>query len=83
MQYLGRTPPPPLDEFIERIWYCSEAPPQAGGRALTSGGALDLIVNLFDAEVRVWDSANPGAARTFSGAVVRGAAMRSFSIGPT
>jgi hypothetical protein len=48
MEYVGRTPAPPLDRYIERIWYCSDAPLHASERVLPGGGTLDLVVNLAE-----------------------------------
>jgi AraC-like DNA-binding protein len=80
MEYLGRTPPPPLDAFIERIWYSANAPPLARERVLPGGGAVDLVVNLVDDEIRISDPDDPGSVRRCSGAVVRGTSTRSISI---
>jgi AraC-like DNA-binding protein len=80
MEYLGRTPPPPLDAFVERIWYCSDAPPQARERVLPSGGSVDLVVNLVDDEIQIHDPDKPGSVRGCSGAIVRGSATRSFFV---
>jgi AraC-like DNA-binding protein len=80
MQYLGRTPSPPLDTFVERIWFCSDAPPQARQRVLPGGGNVDLIVNLVEGDFRVADPEHPGLVRDYSGATIRGTTTRSFLI---
>jgi AraC-like DNA-binding protein len=80
MEYFGRTPSPPLDRFIERIWYCSDVPPHARERVLPGGGTIDLVVNLAEDEIRICDPDNPGLVRVCSGAVVRGTSTRSFVI---
>ncbi len=82
MQYFGRTPAPPLDAFITRIWYCSDAPLHAQERVLPGGGAVDLIVNLASDAIRTHDPANPGALRARSGAIVSGAHTRSYLVDP-
>lgn len=82
MQYLGRTPAPPLDRFIERIWYCSDAPPHARERVLPSGGSLGLAINLVDEEFQIFDPDNPGSVRAHAGALVCGAYTRSYSYDP-
>lgn len=53
MQYLGLTPSPPLDTFVERIWYCSDTPPHARERVLPSGGSLGLAINLVESELQI------------------------------
>lgn len=80
MQYLGRVPAPPLDAFVERIWYCSGVPPHTRERVLPSGGAIGLAVTLVEDEVRIEDPANAGTLRIRSGAIVSGAHTRSFMI---
>jgi len=82
MEYLGRTPSPPLDQFIERIWYCSDAPLHASERVLPGGGTMDLVVNLAEHAIRTYDPADGGAARAHSGAVVAGTRTRSYLIDP-
>lgn len=82
IEYLGRTPPPPLDAFIERIWYCSAASPHARERVLPGGGALDLVINLAEDEIRIYDRDDPGSVRAHSGAVISGTHTRSYLIDP-
>jgi AraC-like DNA-binding protein len=81
MEYFGRSASPPLDAFIERIWYCSDAPLHARERVLP-GGSVDLVVNLAEDKIRIYDAANPALARAHSGAIVRGTSTRSFLIDP-
>jgi AraC-like DNA-binding protein len=81
MEYLARIPPPPLDAFIQRIWYCAVAPPPGLERVLP-GGAVDLIVNLAEDEVRIGDPASPASLRVLPGAVIGGTHTRSFLVDP-
>lgn len=81
MEYFGRTPAPPLDQFIERIWYCSDAPTHTRERVLP-GGNVDLGINLAEDEIRIYDPADPESVRTYSGAIVLGTATRSFFVDP-
>jgi AraC-like DNA-binding protein len=82
MEYLGRAPSPPLDLFIERIWYCSDAPLHARERVLPGGGTLDLVVNLAEHAILTYDPADGGSARRHSGAVVAGTRTRSYLVDP-
>jgi AraC-like DNA-binding protein len=85
MQYVGRTPSPPLDAFIERIWYCSDIPADprhSRERTLPGGGTLDLIVNLAEDENRIYDLDSPETPRTFASAVVAGTTTRGFFYDP-
>jgi AraC-like DNA-binding protein len=81
MQYVGRTASPPLDAFVERIWYCSGAPLHTRERVLPGGGAVDLLVNLAEDQIPS-DPANPAAVRAHSGAVFRGTSTQGFTYDP-
>jgi AraC-like DNA-binding protein len=80
--YLGRAPAPPLDAFIERIWYCSDSPEHTLERVLPGGGALDLIINLVEDEIRTYDPVNPSLVRVRSGSVVSGTCTRPYLCDP-
>lgn len=77
VEYFGRSASPPLDAFIERIWYCSGVPPRRM-RVLPGGGVLDLVVNLGDDEIRIYDPTDPSFERNCTGAFFRGTSTRSF-----
>ena len=55
MEYVGRTPSPPLDAFVERIWYCSDATLGARERVIPGGGTIDLVVNLAEDAIRTYE----------------------------
>jgi AraC-like DNA-binding protein len=85
MEYLARIPSPPLDSFIKRLWYCSDTsvrPATSAPERVLPGGHVDLVINLADDQIRVYDPANPGTPRSLSGAVVRGTSTRSFLTDP-
>lgn len=69
-------PRPPLDEYVDRFWLCSDTPAHARERILPSG-TIELVINLCDDEIRIYDSAQPDVCRRYSGAVVSGP-YRSF-----
>lgn len=78
--YHSRAPRPPLGEFIERLWYCSDAPAHECERILPSG-TVELVINLRDDEIRIGDpsEADP-PVRRYSGAVLSGPYGRYFAI---
>lgn len=78
MEYVGRTPSPPLDAFVERIWYCSDATLGARERVIPGGGTIDLVVNLAEDEIRTYEPEDAGRARVHSGTLVLGTSTRSF-----
>lgn len=81
MLYRSHTPPPPLGDFIERFWICSDAPPHRRERILPSG-TIELVVNLREDEIRIYDPSNTDHCTRMSGAIVSGAYSRFFVIDP-
>ncbi|HEX6902485.1 MAG TPA: helix-turn-helix domain-containing protein [Thermoanaerobaculia bacterium] len=81
MLYHARPPAPPLAGFVERFWMCSDAPPHDRERILPSG-TVELVVNLRDDEIRIYDPSRPDRCKRFSGAVVSGTYSSFFVIDP-
>jgi AraC-like DNA-binding protein len=82
MSYLVRAPSPPLARFIERIWYCSDVPSHSRERVLPGGGNVDLIVNLVEDEIRIYDADDPQSVKARAGSFVSGTSTRSFFCDP-
>jgi AraC-like DNA-binding protein len=74
-------PGPPLDAYIDRFWLCSDAPPHPRERILPSG-TIELVINLGDDEIRVYDPSQAARPRRYSGAVVSGPYRSCFLIDP-
>lgn len=81
MIYGSYTPPPPLADYVERIWQCSDVPSHQPLRILPTG-TLELVINLRDDEVRVYDSVQSDRCDRFSGAVVAGPYKECLKIDP-
>ncbi|HSG39750.1 MAG TPA: helix-turn-helix domain-containing protein [Thermoanaerobaculia bacterium] len=81
MLYRSHAPVPRLAGFVERLWACSDAPPHSRERILPSG-TIELVVNLRDDEIRVYDPSDPDRCKRCSGAVVSGAYSEAFVIDP-
>jgi len=79
MFYRSTIPGPPLDTFIENLWCLSDAPRHARERILPSG-TLELVINLHEDELRIYDSEHAQSCRRLSGAIVSGAYRRFFDI---
>jgi AraC-like DNA-binding protein len=75
------TPGPPLDEFVDRFWFCSDTPSHPRERILPSG-TVELVINLTDDEIRIFDPAQPNSVRRYPGAVVSGPYSNFFLIDP-
>src|SRR5262245_46113056 len=74
-------PGSPLNEFVERFWLCSDAPPHQRERILPSG-TIELVINLREDEIRIYDPSHPDRCARYSGAVVSGTYSRFFVIDP-
>ena len=81
MFFRSHSPTPPLDAFVERLWFCSDAPPHARERIVPSG-TVELVFNLHENEIRIYKSTQPEAFARFSGAVFSGTYSRFFLIDP-
>ncbi|HEV2615170.1 MAG TPA: AraC family transcriptional regulator [Candidatus Acidoferrales bacterium] len=65
-------PIPALSDFVENLWlYKGFASPRLKERIFPSG-TFELVINLRDDELRIYQAAHPGECRRFSGAIVSG-----------
>src|SRR5262245_17204229 len=74
-------PGPPLDEHIDRFWFCSDTPSHPRERILPSG-TVELVINLTGDEIRIYDPSHPAHPRRYPGAVVSGPYSNFFLIDP-
>lgn len=72
-------PRPPLAALVDHLWHLRDAPEHARERILP-GGTLELVFNLAEDEVRVYDGAGELPCRRLPGAVVSGVFSRCFVI---
>jgi AraC-like DNA-binding protein len=79
LEYLSYRPGPPLEGFVENLWFLSDAPLHARERILPSG-TLELVINLHEDEFRIYDAAELRPPRRFTGAIVSGAYRGPFII---
>jgi AraC-like DNA-binding protein len=75
--YLRQSPGPPLDQFVECFWMLTGAQTARKERILPSG-TTELVVNLRENEMRIYDSARPERCQRFRGAILSGAYSRPF-----
>ena len=71
-------PGPPLDEFVDSFWIAANAQAPRKERILPSG-TFELVLNLRDDEIRVYDPAELHRCRRLSGAVLSGTYSRAFA----
>src|SRR6516162_6412791 len=74
-------PGPPLDKYIDRFWLCSDTPSHPRERILPSG-TVELVINLSEDEIRIYDRCDPARPRRYPGAVVSGPYSNFFLIDP-
>lgn len=77
MLLLSHKPPPPLDQFVEYLWFLSDSPPHARERIVASG-TIELVIDLRSDEFRIYDPLRPDVPARLSGAVVSGPYSRCF-----
>src|SRR5262249_1662692 len=75
------TPGPPLDEYVDRFWLCSDTPPHPAERILPNG-TVQLVINLSDDEIRIYDAPASARPRRPPGAAVAGPYRNFFRIAP-
>jgi AraC-like DNA-binding protein len=78
MQYRAYRPGPPLAELVAYMWALQDVPVHSLERIVPSG-TLELVVNLHDDSLRIYDPSTR-TWRRHSGAVVSGAYGRFFVI---
>jgi AraC-like DNA-binding protein len=80
MLHLSYAPVWPLLDFVEDFWfYDGYTQPHFKERILPSG-TIELVINLRDDELRIYDATQPERCNRFSGALVSGAYGRFFVI---
>jgi AraC-like DNA-binding protein len=78
VEYQRHRPGPPLAPFVAYLWSLHDAPLHSTERIVPSG-TLELVVNLNEGAVRIYDPCS-AVWRRYSGAVVSGAYKRFFVI---
>jgi AraC-like DNA-binding protein len=74
------TPAPPLSLFVEDFWLYDNYEPRHARERILPSGTVELVINLIDDELRVYDRVRPGVCERFSGAIVSGTYDRFFVI---
>src|SRR5262245_21141970 len=79
MKYVSIAPTAPLAEFIERFWYSCDATPHQKVR-IVPNGTMELVFNLHEDELGIYDTEQPGSYKSFSGAFFSGAYARPLFV---
>jgi len=75
-RYLPRSP---LDAFVDYLWHVQDAPAHARERILPNGTS-ELVFNLTEDEIRIYDGSSLEPCRSLSGSLVSGVFSRFFVI---
>lgn len=78
--YCTHRPGPPLDRFVEQLWYWEGLPPAHAKDRLMPRGTCGLMINLAEDETRIYGGAGDAALQRLPGAVLIGAYARYFTI---
>lgn len=78
--YCTHRPGPPLDRFVEQLWYWEGAPLAHARDRLLPSGSSGLIINLFEDETRCYGGPGDDVVERLPGAVLCGAYSRYFVI---
>ena len=78
--YCTHRPGPPLDRFVEQLWYWEGVPLAHAKDRLLPNGQCGLIINLFEDETRSYSGAGDDRIERYPGAVLCGAYSHYFVI---
>lgn len=78
--YCTHRPGPPLDRFVEQLWYWEGAPLAHAKDRLLPSGRSGLIINLFEDETRCYRGPGDDVVERLPGAVLCGSHSRYFVI---
>ena len=80
MLYRSYRPASPLADFIEDFWFYDDYRPTHLKERILPSGTIELVINLRDDELRIYDRLRAGSCERFSGAIVSGTYARFFVI---
>jgi AraC-like DNA-binding protein len=80
MFFLGHKPLPPLSDFVDLLWLYEgyEVPHQK--ERLLPDGSVELVINLAEDSIRVYDQHDPRRSTTIPGCIVSGPRSEFFVI---
>ena len=78
--YRAYTPQPPLAEFVDKIWLYEGFEHKHTRERRLPDGSIELIINLHEDTIPVYDPQNTNQFQTFRGTVICGAHSESFII---
>ena len=80
MILLAHKPLPPLSEFVDVLWLCQAYDVPHEMERLLPDGTVELVINLREDRIRIYDSHHPERFHTIPGCVVSGPRSEFFVI---
>lgn len=80
MLYRSFVPAPPLADLIEDFWLYDDYQPRHLRERILPSGTVELVINLRENELRIYDRTRPGTCERFPGAIVSGTYAGFFVI---
>jgi AraC-like DNA-binding protein len=83
MEHYLYKPPPPLDRFVEVIWVSEGDPRPHPRERLLPDGSAELVVNLHEERIPLYQGENGERCQVFRGSVICGPHSQFFAIDTT
>lgn len=80
MLYISHKPLPPLSDFVDVLWLYEGYDVPHDKERLLPDGSVELVINLAENRIRVYDSDDPHKSYTIPGCVVSGPRSEFFVI---
>jgi len=81
--YRSYIPRPPLSHFVEVLWHYNGYQQPHDKERLLPDGSMELVINLREDQVRMYDRRNIGRCLSYPGSIVIGAQSEFFVIDTT
>lgn len=81
MRYFSHEPSPPLGNYVHSFWASTFSGPHPKLRILPRGTA-ELVINLTEDEIRIYDAGSPPRCMRFPGIVLSGAYAGALELDP-
>src|SRR5687768_17421248 len=78
MLYRSYIPAPPLRDFVDKFWLYDDYTAAHTTERILPSGTIELVINLLDDELRIYDASHSTRCKRFSGVLVSGAYAEGF-----
>ena len=78
MRFSSRKPTALLADFVDNFWLYEGYEGEHSNERILPTGTIELVINLRENELRIYDAEHPNRCSRFSGAVVSGAYGKGF-----